>query len=72
MRCEDIEKALNSDTGDLEAIAKHLKICRGCAEKFAADLELETALVQLAVEHESIDITENLQTTLYLSIGKRH
>ena len=65
MRCEDISKNLNSDTGDLDGVLKHLEICPACAEKYAADMELETALRNLSLTSETVDVTENLKLALY-------
>jgi len=65
MRCEDIDNNLNSDAGDLDGILKHLEICPVCAEKYAADLELETALRQISLAAETVDITDSLKANLY-------
>ena len=65
MRCEDIEKYLNSDNGDLDEVLKHLDICPACAEKYFADIELESALRRLSLTSETVDITDNLKSTLY-------
>jgi len=65
MRCEDIERILNSDTGDLDGVLKHLEICPACAEKYSADMGLEAALSRLSLASETIDITGNLKSILY-------
>jgi hypothetical protein len=65
MRCEDIDRNLNSETGDIDEVFKHLEICPTCAQKYAAELGLETALRQLSLTAETVDISENLKSTLY-------
>jgi len=65
MKCEDIEKYLNSDACELDEILKHVEICPACAEKYSADIELESALRRLSLKSETVDIAENLKSILY-------
>ncbi|MCP4581367.1 MAG: hypothetical protein GY839_07090 [candidate division Zixibacteria bacterium] len=65
MNCDNIEKVLFSDTGDLESVVNHLDNCPSCAERYSADLEMELALRQLALEPGTVDITDDLKATIY-------
>jgi hypothetical protein len=65
MRCEDVEKILSNDNGDLKAVAKHLECCTACMAKYRDDLELEVSLRGLTSEPLTMDVTADLRRSLY-------
>ena len=67
MRCDDIERALSDDSGDLKAVARHLETCRECAARFGRDTALEIALRDLTLNSETVDITDELSKKLFHS-----
>ena len=71
MKCDELQDALNSDSSDFKAIGKHLEVCPECNAKYSEDLEMEKALRELVFEPVTIDITENLRETLYLTSKNR-
>lgn len=71
MKCDDIKKALNSDTYNLEAIEHHLETCPECAKKYADDLKIENALRNLTVETVPVNITDEISDKLSLVNQKR-
>lgn len=66
MKCADVLEILHGDKGDLEAVARHIKNCPACAERYGRDLELEMALKNLAQEVEPVDIINQVSDALYL------
>lgn len=72
MECDDVEKALKGDTGDLEAVRHHLKGCPECSRKYKSDLELEIALRGLSLEKETADITTEVRESIRLIDRRRN
>jgi anti-sigma factor RsiW len=71
MRCSDVLRNLNSDTGDLDAVRRHLESCPECSRRFAGDLEIEEALRNLGVEIGRVDITPEVSHSLGLLKRRR-
>jgi hypothetical protein len=66
MKCADVLEILHGDNGDLEAVARHIKNCPVCAERYGRDFELEMALKKLGNEVEAVDIISQVSDALYL------
>ena len=70
MKCDDVLRALNDDTGDVKAVRRHLEICPECAKRFARDLEIEETLRNICLDMAPIDITAEVRNSLRL-VNKR-
>ena len=79
MKCAEIHEALQDDSSDLRAIARHLKSCPDCAAKYGDELDWELSLRGLSEEIAPVDISGDLsrqictsnRNTLYLGLIRR-
>jgi hypothetical protein len=67
MKCAEISEALQDDSSDLRAIARHLKSCPDCAAKYGDELDWELSLRGLSEEIAPVDISEDLSRQIYSS-----
>jgi predicted anti-sigma-YlaC factor YlaD len=72
MKCDDVEKALKGDSGDLDAVKHHLENCPECSRKYRQDLELEVALRNLSLMKETVDITDKVREAIRLIDRRRN
>ncbi len=71
MNCDDVNKAFNNDTIDTERVKRHLEICPECAQKYLSDLELETALLGLALYKNPVNIANEVGRKLAIDNRRR-
>ena len=71
MNCDDVNKAFNSDSIDLERVKRHLETCPECAQQYSSDLELETALLGLALHKSPVNIADEVGRKLAIDNRRR-
>jgi len=71
MNCDDVNKAFNGDTIDIEKVRCHLETCPECAKKHSSSLELETALLGLALHEGPVNIADEVRRKLAIDNRRR-
>ena len=71
MKCDDVNRAFNSDSIEIEGIKRHLETCPECAQKYSSSLELETALLNLTFHDNPVNIADEVKMKLAIDNRRR-